>query len=280
MEQQNYGYMKRDTRTGKFAKSATMIDRICENCGITFQIKESRLKYGGGKCCSRKCVDENKKKTYKGKNNPMYGKRLSEETLKKKSKIAKRLWDDDEFVKKVKKSQEKFLERANKDGTWERANKKREKTFLKKIGKKHNWEGTYGERQCDKTFEENAGMSSIEYASLYKTKSRDTSIERKVQKILFDNDIDFIKHWKIEGYEYDIYLPKLNVLIECDGDYWHGKDIQDTELNEVQKNTRENDLIKNKIAKENNIKLFRFWGSEIEDKNFKNHLLKVIWEKK
>lgn len=261
-------------------KSTKLVDRVCENCKTTFQIKESRLKYGGGKCCSRKCVDENKKRTYMGKNNPMYGTTLSQETIDKKSRITKELWKDDNFREKVKKSHKNFIARANKDGTWDRANEKRETTFLKKIGKRHNWIGVYGERERDKTFEENYGMSSVEYRNQKNTITKDTSIEKLVQTILFENDIDFIKHHLIGGYEFDLYLPKLNVLIECDGDYWHGKDLKDDELNESQQRSRENDLIKNKLAKESNIILLRFWESDIKKKNFDTKILNMLWKTK
>lgn len=271
--------MKRD-KNGKFIKSATLVERICEYCGTPFKIKESRLKYGGGKCCSRVCTDKNKKKTYKGKNNPMYGVTLSDEERHKKSKITKELWKSPDFRERVKKSQDIFFERAKTDGTWERANKKREETFLKKIGKKHNWIGTYGERTCDKTFIEKFGITSVEYRNKFNKTKKDTNIEKRVQKILFENEIDFIKHFILDGYEFDLFLPKMNILIECDGDYWHGKGLANSELNETQLTTRGNDSIKNQIAKDNNIILLRFWGSDIKKKDFDTMLLNKIWEKK
>lgn len=61
--------------------------------------------------------------------------------------------------------------------------------------------------------------------------------------------------------------------------YWHGKNLQDFELNEVQRNTRKNDNIKNYIAAVNKIELFRFWESDIKNTNFDKILLKTIWER-
>lgn len=119
-------------------------------------------------------------------------------------------------------------------------------------------------------------MTSVEYRKQYNTKKRDTLIEKITQTILFENDIDFIKHYLLDGYEFDLFLPKLNILIECDGDYWHGKGVVYTELNEVQKKSKQNDLIKTNIAEENNIKLLRFWESEIKDKNFEKTLLNIL----
>jgi hypothetical protein len=66
---------KHSTSNGKFIEHAQKVERICENCGTVFTIKVSSLKYGRGKCCSRQCVDEHKRLTYKGPQNPVYGKR-------------------------------------------------------------------------------------------------------------------------------------------------------------------------------------------------------------
>ena len=45
--------------------------------------------------------------------------------------------------------------------------------------------------------------------------------ERKVIRFLELNKIDFIREYKISGYNYryDFYIPKLNILIEYDGQY-------------------------------------------------------------
>jgi len=66
--------VKKSAFTGKFESHAIMVDRVCENCGVSFKIKLSSLKYGRGRCCSRNCVDQNKSRTYLGENNPMHGK--------------------------------------------------------------------------------------------------------------------------------------------------------------------------------------------------------------
>ena len=270
--------MKKRDNTGKFIKTAKYVTRNCENCNIEFQIKESRLKYGGGKCCSRKCTDENKKKTYKGENNPMYGVIHTEERKNEISKISSELWKQDKFRNKVKKGHDIFFERAAEDGTWDRANEKRIKTMIKKYGK-HNLSGNYGERDCDKTFEKKYGMTSVQYRSKFNKTKRNTNIEIIVQKLLDKNNIEYQKHYIVEGYEYDIYLPNENILIECDGDYWHGFNLKDKELNETQINVRNNDKIKNNIAKDKNIKLIRFWGSEIKNKKFELRLLDKIYGK-
>lgn len=51
-----------------------------------------------------------------------------------------------------------------------------------------------------------------------------TSIERKMQAALIENNIDFIAQHPIGPWCVDFYLPTLNLVIECDGDYWHSLD--------------------------------------------------------
>ena len=55
------------------------------------------------------------------------------------------------------------------------------------------------------------------------------------------------------------------MLIEVDGTYWHGKNLKDYELNEQQKQTRKNDMIKNELASNRNYKLIRIWSDELSE---------------
>lgn len=270
--------MKKDSNSGKFVKFAKYVDKICNNCEIAFSIKESDLKYGRGKCCSRKCVDEYKKKSYSGENNPMYGKKLSDIEKRHKSVISTSLWKSDSFRNKIINAQQIFFERASKDGTWERASKKREETFFNKTGNKHNWNGKYGYRKCDLTFYNEHNKTSIEHATTY-IRKHFTSIEKKTAHILNTQNIKYIPQYKLENYSYDFFLPEYIILIECDGDYWHGFGKLEEQLDEIQKKTHLNDIIKNRIAANNQIPLLRFWEHEIHSSNFERLLLHAIWQK-
>ena len=54
---------------------------------------------------------------------------------------------------------------------------------------------------------------------------KDSSIEVMVQKFLRRRGVEFVTHKCIKDiehrYQCDIYIPSLNLVIECDGDYWH-----------------------------------------------------------
>ena len=88
---------------------------------------------------------------------------------------------------------------------------------------------------------------------------KDTSIEVKIQNFLKQLGIEFFTHqyMKIEhGYQCDILIPYLNMVIECDGDYWHkypiGNDI---------------DHIRTKELLKKGFKVLRLWEFEINDMN-------------
>jgi very-short-patch-repair endonuclease len=69
---------------------------------------------------------------------------------------------------------------------------------------------------------------------------KDSSIEVKIQNFLKELNIEFITHKYMEiehGYQCDILIPSINLVIECDGDYWHkypiGRDIDKIRTSEL-----------------------------------------------
>lgn len=254
---------------------ANYVNKVCENCGKEFKIKESSLKYGRGKCCSRKCVDENKKKTYIGKNNGMFGKKENEEHKKLR---LKKVWSNPNIKKRIKSSLESF---KNKNGYWPGSDRKsiikRKQTFLKKYGVDHNWKVKEIRNKCEKTCLEKYGKHSWEILNDI-LNNGSTSIENKVEKILKDNKIEFVKKHRIsinDSYkEYDFFIPKLNLLIECDGDFWHtNPQFFPEPIYEVQKINKANDEIKTRLASQEKFQLVRYWESFINKKEFEQSFL-------
>lgn len=64
---------------------------------------------------------------------------------------------------------------------------------------------------------------------------------------------------------YDFFLPDHNVLIECDGDYYHGYGVVYEEMSPMQKRNRRVDEIKNAWAGEHGIVLIRIWEHDINE---------------
>ena len=92
-------------------------------------------------------------------------------------------------------------------------------------------------------------------------------LEKFVSSILDQNNIEykfqFFLQTKDRGCKsYDFKIKNTNILLEIDGDYWHGGPGVEKhfyKLNEV----KNNDLLKDQIAQEYNLHLIRIWESEI-----------------
>jgi G:T-mismatch repair DNA endonuclease (very short patch repair protein) len=110
---------------------------------------------------------------------------------------------------------------------------------------------------------------------------KDTSIEVKIQNFLKELNINFLTHKyinKIEhGYQCDILIPSVNLVIECDGDYWHGnfnlypnKKFKPNILKRINV-----DILRTKELKENGYNILRLWGSDINKMALEDFKLKL-----
>lgn len=112
-----------------------------------------------------------------------------------------------------------------------------------------------------------------------KHKIKDTKPELEFKALLEKNKIQYIFQkalpWK-RGWKkwYDFYIPEYNLLIEVDGKYWHGKDKTYNELNDQQKQTRDNDNLKNDLAKNLGFNLARVWCESINNRTLKKIIKK------
>lgn len=122
-----------------------------------------------------------------------------------------------------------------------------------------------------------ASSSNLKTINGKEPKNIKTKPELEFKKILEENEINFIfqksVQWK-HGWKkwYDFYIPQYNILIEIDGIYWHGKNVNTKDLNSQQWNTRKNDKLKNYLAKVRGYNLIRIWSDEIEKINIKQIL--------
>lgn len=87
-----------------------------------------------------------------------------------------------------------------------------------------------------------------------KNQKSPSSIEKKFAKELDRCNIFYIQQFVIlERFKVD-FLINDDIIVECDGDYWHNLS-----------NIKEKDKIRDKILTENGYKVFRFWEHEIND---------------
>lgn len=99
-----------------------------------------------------------------------------------------------------------------------------------------------------------------------------TWCEQAVQDLLEDMgisfDIEIPLPFKLSWKHYDIGLEEYPILIEVDGDYWHGNKkvmTEEQKINWMQMKNKQNDLLKDWVAKNKGYKLIRIWESDIKD---------------
>ena len=97
---------------------------------------------------------------------------------------------------------------------------------------------------------------------------KDTSIEIKIREFLDELSISYKQHKYIEdidhGYQCDFFLEEYNMVIECDGDYWHNYP-----------HYRDIDLIRTQELLEQKYRVLRLWERDIKKMGideFKQHL--------
>lgn len=100
--------------------------------------------------------------------------------------------------------------------------------------------------------------------------TKNSSIEIKIQNFLKQLGIEFFTHQYMKeiehGYQCDILIPSMNLVIECDGDYWHKYPIG-----------LERDHIRTKELIEQGFKVLRIWESEIKIMNIDDFKNKIRW---
>lgn len=122
------------------------------------------------------------------------------------------------------------------------------------------------EEWINKTPEEKQKVIDRLNSSMIQTK-KPTKIEIKMMGFLKTEKIEFIRNYKIKNFLVDFYLPKYNLVIECDGDYWHANPdfMVNKELTEPQIRNIDRDRRKNEMLIEEGIKFFRFWERDINN---------------
>jgi very-short-patch-repair endonuclease len=99
-------------------------------------------------------------------------------------------------------------------------------------------------------------------------KVKRSGLEYKFEGVLQILEIEYIHSYYIEniGKIYDFYLPKFNILIEVDGDFWHCNPSKYMEpICKTQELNLKNDEFKNQWAQDNNYKILRFWEDDINN---------------
>jgi len=271
-------------------KTAERVKVCCQYCGMEFEERKHKVEKYGVKYCNKKCADLHKKTTFLKEGNPAFGTKRTEKQKNDTSIRAKKLWENEEYRNKIKESMSKFVEKfGHYPGTDELTRIKKRKTMIERYNVHHNWVGKYGERDCDKTTINIYGKTSAQMLADYSQHyGKKTDIEKMFEIILEELNIPYQCKYRVYDKEkinfwfreYDFLILDTNILIEVDGDYWHGNESIFNELSDFQKSVQMNDKIKENFAKTKGYNVVRFWGSDIKKNNHEvKNKLKEIWEK-
>jgi very-short-patch-repair endonuclease/Zn ribbon nucleic-acid-binding protein len=97
----------------------------------------------------------------------------------------------------------------------------------------------------------------------------------KIEKIVADKlkelGLNFEYSIILNCYQFDFGCKKHKILLEVQGDYWHGNPriYKKRELNDTQKKNSQRDKEKIKFVKKHQMKLYYIWESDIKSNNFK-----------
>lgn len=113
-------------------------------------------------------------------------------------------------------------------------------------------------------------------------KGSDTGIEVRLRKALWHKGIRYRKNFKVFDCHPDIVITKYKIAVFCDGNFWHGKDLQKRSIkhnssywNEKIRRNVERDLENTIELRDNGWIVLRFWEDDIQ-KNLPNCVSDVL----
>jgi len=225
--------------------------RKCEWCGDIFEILKSRTM----RCCSQSCSQNLQ------------------------NKIAYTRYESIRRAKQCKYCQEEFIVvNWNKDRQF---CSKKCKTLSSRVSKTSKYCEICNKEFSGKPYQMTSKRKfcSVKCLNIHRSnlagknrKYTQTKPELYFMGLLDKNNIEYEFQYRVKwkrGWKkfYDFYIPGKHLLVEIDGIYWHGKNKMDGELNNQQTKTRQNDIIKNELAKKRGYNLMRVWEDEIRNFN-------------
>jgi len=90
-----------------------------------------------------------------------------------------------------------------------------------------------------------------------------TTPEILFKSLLEELEIPFETQKIVGGKIYDFYIPSKNLIVEVDGTYWHAKDVEIKDMNQMQRRSVNNDKRKDVIARGSGYQIERVWEDEL-----------------
>lgn len=203
----------------------------CGQCGKLFEVRKRLYenKRAGGQSnfyCGKQCAGKSLSRKRTGIPNT-------------KHPFNKNHPDHALYIKKISENGKKLIEKYKEDGSWD--------WRLKRLQDGH--------ASFIKTEEGRKALYKAGVRAVKSQRGKSTSIEIKMRNELKRRSINFVEQYVVGNrYVADFYLPEYNIIIECDGDYWH-----------TRPEVMEKDIRKNSFIKKQGYSLYRFWESEINE---------------
>jgi very-short-patch-repair endonuclease len=89
--------------------------------------------------------------------------------------------------------------------------------------------------------------------------------EKEFKKLMKELEIRIIPQKIVGGKIYDFYIPLKNILVEIDGNYYHGDENIYEELSAMQRRNKKNDKYKDVLAKGLGYEIERIWESDLKN---------------
>lgn len=204
---------------------------------------------------TRKKQSEKRKEFYKnGGIHPRLGVKLSDEQL---NKMRKKRWTKENRIK-----QSQIMTEINNNfykngGIHPLKDKKRSKEVIKKI--KNAWTPELRKYMSNIRRNGNNIMNNTKPERFMKSILSVNGIEYESQKLINLGDLSF---------KCDIYIPSKNLVIECDGCYWHGckrcHNEKYLDHPQIRKKISFDFLVNGKLSK-HGYKVIRFWEHDINE---------------
>ena len=248
------------------------LNKVCPTCG-----KQLSDKNKSGYC--------NRHRDRTGKNNPFYGKKHSEElinVIKEKSRetMLKKWANDQEYVEHVKEglkseksrlahSSDEFRKTQSEHAKQQMKNP--EQRELRSSIMKASWENNLIEWHIHRG--PNYSKDELRFGDLLREALGNNS-SKLITKFKLERD-DYPKHYWCPDFKYE------NFIIEFDGDYWHARNYDDSEIvhhNLTAKEIREHDKRKDAAYSRAGFFVIRVWQSDFRQDELAcvNYVLSII----
>lgn len=234
------------SRECSYESQKKRVDCACATCGAEFTRPKSRVSKNN--YCSRKCRQVAASEKFVDLDGSLAHPRAKE----KLTKTCKQC--NDEFSVYPSRRDQKFCDVSCK-GEWMSENKVGENhPNNQKIKFECEWCGREYKKSPSRKDETRFCSRQCQGSYQIRQQGRSSSLEDEIAEILDSCCVNFEWQKQIGRWCVDFYLPQLNLVVECDGEYWHSKP-----------KVVERDARKNRFLRSEGYNLVRLSGQQIKE---------------